>query len=215
MKKTLFVSLLLLVSGGIFAQNEKLSKAIEAKLITIDTSQSVTELIEIANYFERISKAEPKEWLPFYYKAYSHIKIGNVYNLSGKPDLIDAQADEAEKYLDMLDKIAKPNSETYCLRKMVATLRIVADPMNRYPTFNPIAEEAMDMAQSLNPENPRIYLMKGLDKYFTPEQFGGSKTEAKELLGIAIAKFKAFKPETPVSPQWGLGQAQYFFSLIK
>lgn len=215
MKKFLFISSMLILTSTLFGQNEKLIKAIEVKLIAIDTSQNVSELIDISNYFERICKAEEKEWLPVYYKAFSHVRIGFTYNNMGKLDLIDAQADEAEKYMDKLEAMIKPNSETYCLRKMIASMRIVADPFTRFPTYAPISDEAIATAKGLNEENPRVYLLLALDKYNIPEQYGGSKTEAKRLLEIAIEKFKSFKPETLAGPQWGLAQAQYFHSLIK
>ena len=48
--------------------------------------------------------------------------------------------------------------------------------MNRYMQYGPIAEQALQKAIKLNPENPRIYLLQGQDKFYTPEQYGGSKT---------------------------------------
>lgn len=215
MKKIFFIITMLIISTTIFGQHEKLVKAIEVKLIAVDTAQNVSDLIDMANYFDRISKSEEKEWLPLYYKAFAHIKIGFIYNTTGKLDLIDAQADEAEKCLDKLEAMIKPNSETYCLRKMVASMRIVADPYSRFPSYAPVSDAAIATAKELNPENPRVYLLLALDKYNIPEQFGGSKPAAKELLEVAITKFKLFKPETQAGPQWGLAQAQYFHSLIK
>ncbi len=35
--------------------------------------------------------------------------------------------------------------------------------------------------KKLDPENPRITIMEAEDLYFTPEQFGGSKTKGIEL----------------------------------
>jgi len=215
MKKIILTSLMLFISAGIFAQNEKMINAIEIKLITIDTSQNPTELIDIANYFDRICKADDKEWLPLYYKALSHIRAGLSYNTIGKLDLIDAQADEAEKCLDKLETLIHPNSETWCLRKMVATMRIVVDPYTRFPTYASVSDAAIEKAKELNPENPRIYLLIGQDKFFTPKEFGGSKTEAKKLFETAIAKFEVFKPASQGGPQWGRLQAQYFYSLIE
>jgi hypothetical protein len=215
MKKSILISLMLFISAGIFAQNEKMIKAIESKLTTIDTSRNAAELIEMANYFDRICKAEDKEWLPLYYKALSLIRVGFTYYTFGKLDLIDAQADEAEKCLDKLDTLIQSNSEIYCLRKMVATMRIVADPYTRFQAYTPVSKAAIEKAKELDPDNPRIYLLLGLDKYNTPEQFGGSKTEAKALFETAITKFNVFKPALQAGPQWGLPQARYFYSQCK
>ena len=95
---------------------------------------------------------------------------------------------------------------------MVASLRLMADPMNRYMKYGPIAEEALQLAVKFNPENPRIYLLQAQDKYFTPEQFGGSKTEAKTLFETAKKKYLLFKPETSLSPNWGRGTVDYFLA---
>lgn len=214
MKKTILAAITIVLCLSVFAQNEKMFKAIEPKLLVMDTTKSVTELVELAGYFDRICNAEPAEWLPLYYKALCHIRIGYIYSNAGKPDMIDAQTDEAEKYLDKAQAIEKNNSEIFCLRKMVATLRIVVDPMSRFPTYTPIGDAALNQAEQLNPENPRIFLLKGIDKYHIPEQYGGSKTEAKSLFETCFAKFKAFKPVAPVGPQWGLPQAKYFYSLL-
>lgn len=214
MKKTILAAMAFMLCLSGFAQNEKMYKAIEPKLSVIDTTRSITELVELAGYFDRICNAEPAEWLPLYYKALCHIRIGYIYSDAGKLDMIDAQTDEAEKYLDKAQAIEKNNSEIFCLRKMVATLRIVVDPMSRFPTYTPIGDAAINQAEQLNPENPRIYLLKGIDKYHIPEQYGGSKTEAKSLFETTFAKFKAFKTQVTVSPQWGLQQAKYFYSMV-
>jgi cytochrome c-type biogenesis protein CcmH/NrfG len=87
--------------------------------------------------------------------------------------------------------------------------------MNRYMTYGPKAQEALDMAKKLNPDNPRIYLLEGQDKYFTPEQFGGSKTEAKRLFEEALKKYDSFKPASELDPNWGKNTAQYLLTQIK
>ena len=62
----------------------------------------------------------------------------------------------------------------------------------------------------LNPENPRVYLLQAQDKYFTPEQFGGSKAEAKKLFEEANKKYAAFKPASTIDPAWGRSSVNYF-----
>ena len=68
------------------------------------------------------------------------------------------------------------------------------------------------MAKKLDPENPRIYLLEGQDKFNTPEQFGGSKEEAKILFDKAKDLFEKAKPETSIHPSWGLTQVNYWLS---
>jgi hypothetical protein len=98
---------------------------------------------------------------------------------------------------------------------MIATLRMMADPMTRFQTYGMAASEALQKAKQLDPQNPRTYLLEGQDKFYTPEQFGGSKTEAKALFEESIKKQESFKPASSIHPGWGMGQAKYFYSLCK
>ena len=87
---------------------------------------------------------------------------------------------------------------------------MMADPMNRYMKYAPLAQEALTMARKLNEENPRVYLLEAQDKFYTPEQFGGSKTKARELFELAQKKFETFKPATELDPNWGRPAVTYF-----
>jgi cytochrome c-type biogenesis protein CcmH/NrfG len=77
------------------------------------------------------------------------------------------------------------------------------------------AQEALETAKKLNPENPRIFLLEGEDKFYTPEQFGGSKTEAKKLFEEALKKYDSFKPASDIDPNWGKNMVAYFLNQLK
>jgi hypothetical protein len=113
------------------------------------------------------------------------------------------------------EALSKDNSEIYVIKKMIATLRMMGDPMNRYMTYGPQAQQALETAKKLNPENPRVYLLEGEDKFYTPEQYGGSKEEARKLLELATAKYDAFKPASDIDPNWGRAMIQYLMSQMK
>jgi hypothetical protein len=89
---------------------------------------------------------------------------------------------------------------------------MMADPMNRYMQYGPQAQQALETAKKLNANNPRVYLLEGQDKFYTPEQFGGSKAEAKRLFELALAKYSDFKPVNAVDPVWGRRTTEYFFA---
>ena len=36
----------------------------------------------------------------------------------------------------------------------------------------------LEKAKELNPDNPRIYLQRGISKFYTPKMFGGGKKAA-------------------------------------
>ena len=200
-----------------FAQNEKFVKAMESKVVAIDTTHSTDGLLGLANSFERIADAEKTQWTAYYYAALAHVNaglmMGSANGGAGMADKTDPEANKAEELLNKAEALSKDNSEIWVVKKQIATLRMMADPMNRYMTYGPAAAEALATAKKLNPDNPRVYLLEGQDKFYTPEQFGGSKEEAKKLFEEALKKFETFKPESSIHPSWGLGQVKYFQSL--
>ena len=200
-----------------FSQSEKYTKAMEQLVPQVDTTKTVDGLTSLANSFQRIADAEKNQWLPYYYAALSHVSAAYMMGMGqmGMGDKTDPVADKAEGLLIKAEELSKDNSEIYCVKKMIASLRLIADPQNRYMTYGPLAEEALAKAKSLNPANPRVTLLEAQDKFFTPEQFGGSKTQAKVLFEEAIKKYEAFKPESGLHPTWGESQARYFLSEIK
>lgn len=213
--KQAFLITAFLITVSAVAQNDKYIKAMESAIAVFDTTRNVDGMKELANKFERIGEAEKNQWLPYYYAALANVNIG--YGLSGgqlgtNADKIDPVADKAEQLIDKAEALSKNNSEIFVVKKMIATLRMMVDPMNRYMKYGPEAAEALATAKKLNPENPRIYFLEGQDKLFTPEQFGGSKTEAKKLFELALQKFESFMPESSIHPYWGKQMAEHFLA---
>jgi hypothetical protein len=218
MKKILLMAAVSLLATVSFSQNEKYTKAMQEKVAAFDTTRSVDGLKSLANTFERIALAEKNQWLPYYYAALANVNMG--YNLTagkmgGMTETLDPIADKADEMITKAAELSKDNSEIYVIMKMVASLRMMGDPMNRFMTYGPIAQDALLQARKLNPENPRTYLLEAQDKYFTPEQYGGSKEEAKKLFNEALKKFDTFQPESPLHPYWGKAMTQYFLSQYK
>jgi hypothetical protein len=219
MKKGFLFALLFLAVLTSFAQSEKYINAMQDKLATLDTTRNPDELKDISASFERIADAEKTQWLPYYYAALAQVNagyfmMGGQMN-GGMSDKLDPIADKAESLLNKSEALSSDNSEIFIVKKMIASLRMMGDPMNRYMQYGPVAQQALETAKKLNPENPRAYLLEGQDKFFTPEQYGGSKEEAKKLFEEALKKYEAFKPATAIDPNWGRGTTQYFLGQIK
>jgi hypothetical protein len=201
-----------------FAQSEKYTKAMQDKVLASDTTRDPAKLKELSAAFERIADAEKTQWLPYYYASLMQVNAGYFMtggNMGGMADQLDPVADKAEQMINKAEALSKDNAEIFIVKKMIASLRLMADPMTRYQQYGPVAQQALDKAITLNPENPRIYLLEGQDKFFTPEQYGGSKTEAKKLFETALKKFDSFKPATDIDPHWGKASTEYFLSQIK
>jgi hypothetical protein len=218
MKKTILILMTSLMATGLFAQgdnapSEKYVKAMEALVPAIDTTHTQDGLSELANAFERIANAEKTQWLPFYYAAFCCIGKANMYFIAQDPSMIDPLMDKAEPLLNKAEELEKNNSEIFCLKKMFNSCKMMADPMNRFMVYGAAASQALATAKKLDPENPRVYLQEGIDKYYTPEQYGGSKEEGKKLFEEAAKKMETFKPASSIHPSWGASQIKYFLSL--
>ena len=211
MKKLLITAIALFFSANLlFAQSDKYTAAMTAALADFEKSQNKEpvrdEWLALANRFERIASAEPKEWLPRYYAAYAYSSLAFMGS-----DVVqkDQAADKAAGLLDEAIKIAGENSELMVLDAQVHQARMAADPQSRWQTEGPLFTTSLAKAKKMDPNNPRIYVLEGTSLLYTPEQFGGGKKAAKPVLEQAMEKFATFKPEGPLHPNWGKGQAGY------
>ena len=212
MRKMIFILTISLLTSAAFAQSDKYVKAMEALVPAVDTTHSQDALADLAASFERIANAEKTQWLPYYYAALCYINKANMYFQTQELTQIDPLTDKAEPLINKAEELEKNNAEIFLLKKMFNTAKLMGDPMNRYMTYGPAASQALETAKKLDPENPRVYLLEGIDKYYTPEQYGGNKEEGKKLFQEAQNKFETFKPASSIHPSWGLGQVKYLLA---
>lgn len=219
MKKLMFSLLLAAAAPLALAQTAPSStiyeKTMKEKITKLEASQDSAEMIGLANDFSRIATKESAQWLPNYYAALAVIQNGRMMMRTGKTDQLDEVAEEAQKYLDASQKLSPNNVENYILEKMIHSLKMVVNPRERFMTEGKLAATALAMAEKLDPENPRISLLKGEDAYYTPAQYGGSKTKGLELIKKAVQQFQSYQPASALAPNWGLAEAQYFLSQAK
>ena len=219
MKQTISMLLLLTFTATAFAQSDKYVSAMTPKIAALDTARDGATLLDLSNSFERIATTEKTQWLPYYYAALAQVNYGMTKldhsGMGGDPKVVDPIADKADTLLGKAGALSQNNSEIFVVHKLINRMRMLVDPQNRYMSYGMQAEQALATAQKLNPENPRVYLLQAEDKYFTPEQYGGSKDEAKKLFDTAMQKYNSFKPENALAPNWGKYALQYFLSQYK
>jgi len=214
MKKLLTITVALFLSVNfLFGQNEKytaaMTEAVKDFSVSENKEPNQAEWQALANRFERIATAEPKEWLPRYYATYAYSTLAFFgKNITEKDQMVD----KAEALLKEAFAIAGENSELMLLDAQVHQARMLADPQSRYQSEGPLFEASLKKAEALGPDNPRVYLMKGSNLYYTPEQFGGGKKVAKPILEKAVEKFATFRAAGLLFPNWGQGQAGYMLA---
>lgn len=209
--KKLFLTLLLLATVSIFAQTT-FDKIMTEKIAKIDQSKTPEDFTALSNDFTRIGDKEKTQWLPYYYAAHTSIEKGRNLMMTGKMDQLDAIATEAQTALDKAAELSKDNAEILILQKMIHGLKMMVDPQARFMSEGMIGADALSKAAKLDPENPRITLLKAEDVYYTPEQYGGSKAKGLELFQKAKDQFVAYQPKTALHPNWGKGEVDYFLT---
>jgi len=188
-----------------FAQADKYTIAIQKGITIIDSAKTAENFTDAANYFERIATAEQKEWLPNYYAAFNHLNSALVGTQNSEAK--DAIYDKAMVFADKADVLMPNHSEVYALKAYIVFMKMAVSPQARAMTMIPQSAALTEKAIALNPENPRAYLMKGQQLFYTPEAFGGGKAKAKPVLMVAAEKFDNFKA-VGLAPNWGKGRCQ-------
>ena len=209
--KKLFLTMLLLATVSIFAQTT-FDKVMTEKITQIDQLKTPEDFTALSNDFTRIGDKEKTQWLPYYYAAHTSIEKGRNLMRTGKLDQLDAIAMEAQTSLDKASELSKDNAEILILQKMIHGLKMMVDPQARFMSEGMLGADALSKAAKLDPENPRITLLQAEDAYYTPEQFGGSKTRGLELFQKAKDQFAAYQLKTTLDPNWGRGEVDYFLT---
>ncbi|MGN6417258.1 MAG: hypothetical protein ACTHMC_07195, partial [Pseudobacter sp.] len=155
--------------------------------------------------FERIADAEKNQWLPYYYAAYTNCLYTLIKNDAANND---QYADKIEALLAKADALSPNNSEVSVIKAIVATIRMIVNPMQRYQQYGPAIEKALNESKTQDPNNPRPYFITGQNLRYTPEQFGGGCATAKPILEEAAKKYESFKPASELHPNWGKKQVE-------
>lgn len=195
--KQIIIILSMLFAGQLLAQT-KYETGMQKGLEQFAAAKSAEDMAAASAFFERIADAEKDKWLPYYYAAYANHLTGWMNPKADKDKV-------AEKSKDLLSKAEalERNSETYCMRQMIAIQQMNVDPMSRWQTYGTEATNALAEAKKMDANNPRIYLLDGQTLMYTPEAFGGGKAVAKKLFEKALTMYGSFKPASPMHPKIG------------
>ena len=212
MKKMFIVLLSLVVAAPGFAQSEKFTRAMTNTLAQFDSAKTADDMLSVSASFERIADAEKSQWLPYYYASLSQVLYAFMKNDMANND---GFAGKAETLLNKADALQPNNSEISCVKSMIATLRMLVNPQQRWQQYGATIQTELDNAKKQDPANPRPYYLQGQNLRNTPEQFGGGCNSAKPVLEEAVKKFEVFKPASSIAPNWGKDQAQKTLATCK
>ena len=211
MKKPILFAAIALSVLSATAQDFK--APLEKTFLAFDTTMDMTRKVEQSNKLALIAKKWDGEWSTHYYLAYSKAQLSYFEQDAAKRD---AYLDEADKETgDAVSILKKDNDETHVLKAMIANARMAVDGMNRWQKYGKIFSDELESAKAINPDNPRMYYLKGTSSFFTPKQFGGGKKAALPYFEKANGLFAKDQGKDISQPHWGKDKTEYFIGLCK
>lgn len=206
-KLLLLMALLGMTTSVLHAQQDY-QKVLKETFDAFDSTQDMQAKLNGSNKLVLIAKKYTGDWAPQYYAAYSKLVLSFMEQDATKKD---AYIDDADSYIAQAATLyGKESSEIDVLKAWAATARISVKPQERWMKYGKTFTENLEAAKKLNPDNPRIYYLKGTNVFFTPKAFGGGKKAAKEYFEKAKPLFEKETPDDITNPYWGKGANAYF-----
>ncbi len=213
MKKTILLAAMAISVATAQAQQDY-KGVLERAFLAFDTTMDMNVKLEQSNKLALITKKWDNEWVTHYYLAYAKTQL--AYNDKEPAAKREAYLDEAEKEKqDAVTLLKKENDETYVLAAMIAHARMIIDPMNRWQKYGQLFQQNLESAKEANPDNPRMYYLQGVNKFYTPKQFGGGKKAAQPYLEKADGLYTKEAGKDISQPHWGKGKNAYFLAQTK
>lgn len=198
MKSFLLACVLFSLCTGL-ACGQSLEELLTPKVAALDTAGNPNTIRQLANDFERMALAHPRNWYANYYAAYTYTLLA----LTAEKEQIDALADNAQEYLDVATSIRPDDAENHILMAYLLSARINVNPMLRGASMGRDSKTHLTAALEQDPENPRGLYVRGMGIFHTPAVFGGGKKKAKPFLDKALEMFNAPNDRAPLAPRWG------------
>ncbi len=178
-------------------------------IVKMDSAKTIEQWQDAASHFERIASVDTTKWLPQYYTAYNYIMVGVMQE---KNKTKDAFYTKAADYVARIERMNVKNDETLILKSFLLQMQIAVNPMKRGKELGEQSDKLLEEALKMNPDNPRYYLLKAENFWYTPPMFGGDKVKACEFYQTSKDKFSIFKPLDDISPNWGLHRVNEMLS---
>lgn len=190
--KKIALLIIVLISTNIVAQS-KYEKGM-TKAFELWGQQKTNEACQL---FERITKAEPENWLPPYYVA--TLEISGSFGIKDEAKL-NSKLTKAQEFLDLAKSLSPNNPEIMINQALLNTAYIAFDGQKYGMTLS--GKNSMIYAEALKiaPKNPRVVLGKaewdmGAAKYFNQPIEPFCKDVKKSIELFEIEELPQFYPK--------------------
>lgn len=186
------------------------AQSLKKSISQLESAKTIDELLASEQNFLKLISEKKKLHEAYYYGALNNLFLAFQDTLR-----IDDYCARADKFLHQLDSLAPNNSEAYVLMAMSAGARINVDKAGRQLKYGTLANKHSDRATSINPENPRAWLIKAKTVMNVPPKLGGGPKFALKYYQKSVDKYKTYKPLSDTEPNWGKEMAQKEFEECK
>ena len=175
-------------------------KAIDVAYLSGEPDQ----LVQARALIERALTRFPADpWL-LHYRGYALYREATLrMGKEKRSDVVDLLEEAAESFEQ--SSVHLDLAESDALLSSVIGQQIGSNPLKGM-TLGPKSSNAMERALQKGPQNPRVWLLKGIGEHYTPGMFGGGDDKAEASIRKAIPLFDNDKPATP-APTWGKDEA--------
>lgn len=192
-----------LIALGITAIFANASVAL-ADQATIDRIENASFTLETKTLQQLAQSDQP------YNAALAAYRLSIAHSITDSYDKAEAALDDAIHALETLTQNQSEHAEAWALLSRVYATKINYAPLKGM-YFGPKAGSAIAKAQQLAPSNPRVNMIAGINNYYTPATFGGSKASALKLLDKAIANYRN---DSDSNYHWGEAEAYVWRGII-
>lgn len=171
-------------------------------------SEDMKALRALAHSLTELAAGDESGRLEHYLAAHADYRLAQVLNESQTSAAEDAAKACVEELATLMHKDSKDvealSQEAACHALLAATSVI------RSVTHGPAAGDAIAMALSLAPKNPRAHLVDALVDYWRPAKLGGDPQRAFAKFKRAAEAFEAMPPGATEFPSWGGADVYYW-----
>lgn len=160
--------------------------------------EEIASIRDALKEFLSTSTESEKHW-GYYYAALANYRLASLQQDKISEKEKDKLLSQSVEWLDQSISHDKNFAEAYALKS--SALGLMIDGMFEGMRLGKTASNAMEKAYELAPDNPRVIMLDGIGKLYTPSMFGGGADNALEKFKKAEEKFHEQSRDGPVN--WG------------
>lgn len=168
-------------------------------------------LKQAQSLFKKATDASDRPALAHYYAALAAYRLNNQLPRDAE-DERESLIEDAIDHLETATEIDPEMADAWALLTGCYGQMMGMNPLSAM-SLSSDAEEAMEKAQSLEPENPRVWIISGTQDFFTPSMFGGDKERALEKFAKAARLAEQERTSDPLAPSWGHAEAHAWIGI--